>query len=177
MRRRALFFAMMIYAVLWGLPQFTSLDLHPRIEQTRMLSLPFVTGVVFWVWRDRIVLYGPCAALLVVTAVAANGTDFAFPMLALALTYAVFWLGHMPGPTIRRFNALGDYSYGVYIYAFPVQGLMVWLWGVQSPLLNVALSVPLTLGCAVLSWHLIERPALDWARTSPRRGKHLSRQW
>jgi peptidoglycan/LPS O-acetylase OafA/YrhL len=48
----------------------------------------------------------------------------------------------------------------MYIYAFPVQGLVVWLIGPTDPWRNIALALPLTLACAVASWHWVEEPGL-----------------
>lgn len=79
-------------------------------------------------------------------------------------------LAYLPAGAIRRYNDLGDYSYGIYIYAFPVQQFMVWALGPMTPLANMALSFPLVLGCAVLSWHFIESPALRLRQRVPARG-------
>jgi peptidoglycan/LPS O-acetylase OafA/YrhL len=72
-------------------------------------------------------------------------------VLAFGLTYS---------PWLARLTSSGDYSYGVYIYAFPIQQTVVYLWpqiGIGSYLL-VCFSITFIL--AVLSWHLVERPAL-----------------
>ncbi len=45
--------------------------------------------------------------------------------------------------------------------AFPIQQLLA-ASGVSLPLWNMTLALPMTLACAVLSWHLIEAPALRW---------------
>ena len=59
---------------------------------------------------------------------------------------------------LRRAGRFGDLSYGMYLYAFPVQQVIL---GARPdfgyPILAcMVLTVPL----AVLSWHLVERPAL-----------------
>jgi peptidoglycan/LPS O-acetylase OafA/YrhL len=59
----------------------------------------------------------------------------------------------------------GDYSYGVYIYAFPIQQTLVFLNPRISVERLILLSTLITLVCAVISWHLVERPAL---RLKPR---------
>jgi peptidoglycan/LPS O-acetylase OafA/YrhL len=33
----------------------------------------------------------------------------------------LFYLAYVPSGWIRKYNRVGDYSYGIYIYAFPVQ--------------------------------------------------------
>ncbi len=72
----------------------------------------------------------------------------------------------MPGGVLRRYNRVGDYSYGLYIYAFPVQGLVQHLFGPLTPAGNMLLALPPTLVLAVLSWHLVEKP---WLGSGTRR--------
>jgi len=131
-----------------------------RLVRLQDLSLPFVIGVAFYVFREKLPLSLVGVFALAGLAWAASGTVIYDFLLALALSYATFWLGYIPGGFIRRFNELGDYSYGIYIYAFPLQGLSVWLLGDQSPLTNILVALPLTLICAIASWHLIEGPAM-----------------
>jgi peptidoglycan/LPS O-acetylase OafA/YrhL len=159
--------ALVVYGLAWVTPGVLGIDLHPRIALTHGLSLPFMIGVAFRIWQDHIRLSLWVAVALMVAAGLARGTPLIFPLLALALSYATFWCAYVPGGALRGFNRLGDYSYGMYIYAFPLQGLVIWLWGSNmGPGLNIALSLPLTVFFAVLSWHLVERPALDLAKTS-----------
>ena len=77
---------------------------------------------------------------------------------------------YLPSGRVRRYNDVGDLSYGIYSYAWPVQQTMVDLAGPMDPLTNIALSVPVTLALAWLSWHLVEKPALAWVRSSSRAG-------
>ena len=75
----------------------------------------------------------------------------------------------MLGRRIRLYNRLGDYSYGIYLNAFPLQGLAVWLFRPMDPWTNIALALPLTIVPSVLSWHLVKRPALELVRSGWRR--------
>ncbi len=52
----------------------------------------------------------------------------------------------------------------MYIYAFPLQGLVVWLFGGMTPAAHIALVLPLVLLVSVLSWHFVEAPALRLRR-------------
>ena len=58
-----------------------------------------------------------------------------------------------------------DISYGVYIYAWPVQQMIVGLWLRETghaidPWMLVVLATPLVLAAGALSWFLVERPAM-----------------
>ena len=160
-RRRRLAAAVLgLYFVLWFSAEATGAALHPKLDALLTLSLPFAIGIAFYLWRDRLPLSLALLAALAGLAWLWRETSAYTPLLALALGYGVFWLGYVPGGWLRAYNRLGDYSYGMYIYAFPIQGLMVWLWGAQSPVQNMFLAFPATLAISVLSWHLIEAPAL-----------------
>jgi peptidoglycan/LPS O-acetylase OafA/YrhL len=162
--RRAMTLALIFYGLLWLLPVFLPHAVPARLMQTRELSLPFVLGIGFWVWRDYLPLSTLAALGLLGLSALAKDSPLGFPLLILAVSYATFCCAYVPKGRIRAFNRLGDYSYGIYIYAFPLQGLVVWLAGPQSPLTNILLALPLTLLCAVLSWHLIEAPALAFGK-------------
>lgn len=136
------------------------LDLHPKLANLITLALPFGVGTAFYIWRDRLPLTLWGVLGLGLLAWAAKGTVLYGPVFSVALGYAVFWAAYIPGGFLRAYNRLGDYSYGIYIYAFPLQGFAVWLWGPQTPLMNMALSLPMVLIPSVLSWHLIEKPGL-----------------
>ena len=156
-----------LYATYWGVSLISPDTINPRIILLRDLSLPFVLGMAAWVWRDRLPLSIWGFGSLTLLAAALRDTALAYPALVAALFYGTFWLAYLPGGALRAYNRLGDYSYGMYIYAFPLQGLVVWLWHPATPLIHIALALPLTLVAAVLSWHLIERPALAILRRMP----------
>lgn len=65
-------------------------------------------------------------------------------------------------PNAARF---GDLSYGIYLYGWPVQATLVWATdGGLSWLALFVLALPLSAGCAWLSWHTVEARALVIAR-------------
>ncbi len=147
--------------------------LRPNDRVVRELTLLFALGSLAWVWRESIPvsLPGALAALLLVIADPgglARGALFA-PLLA----YAVLVLAYHPRLQWRGFNRVGDYSYGLYVYSFPVQQtLMQRLPALEPPSLFL-LALPLSLLVAAVSWHGLEAPALalksrfDSFRTPP----------
>jgi len=108
---------------------------------------------------------------------AAGAASLAFHLLGLdhiALAILIPSLSVAAGtcatPVIRRFGRYGDLSYGVYIYAFPIQQTVVWMAGKDLPFTaGLAIAAAATLVCAFLSWHLVEQPALRLKSRLPER--------
>lgn len=132
------------------------------------LWLMFCSGAMLYLLRDRIVLSWT-ALLAVAGALAlAAGHGMAFGIVySLALPYAMLCAAYLPSGAILRYNRLGDYSYGVYIYAYPVQQTLMHLWPTLGPFALFGAAMLLTLVPAVLSWHFIEKPATGLARARP----------
>lgn len=82
------------------------------------------------------------------------------PFEWLTLPYMVLAFGRMSMPLLHRASRFGDLSYGLYLYAFPVQQAVMAIW--PNAHYPVLLCTMLTVPLALLSWHLVERPALRW---------------
>lgn len=155
--------ALAVYAVACALTALPGAEtmLHPKLLALRDLSFPFALGMAFYVWRDRIALSYLLAVGLGLAAALLRPTPLFPPAFVIAIAYAVFVFGYRSSGPLRRYNALGDYSYGTYIYAFPVQQAVVELAGPMTPLENMLLALPITLLLAVVSWYVVEKPGLD----------------
>jgi peptidoglycan/LPS O-acetylase OafA/YrhL len=129
----------------------------------------FFSGAAFWMLRTRISMRGPMAALASgVLLLAIAVPSLFFWLYPLVLTYLVLYAAYVPGGWIRGFNRLGDYSYGIYIYAFPVQQSLVALLPGITPAQMIVAATATTLPLAMLSWHLVEKPMLARKDTRPR---------
>ncbi len=85
----------------------------------------------------------------------------------VSLPYMLACFGRMTAPGIGKFGRWGNPAYGLFLYAFPVQQLIVARWpDCPHPILLCA-AISLVAGYA--SWHLVERPVLDWAARPMRR--------
>jgi peptidoglycan/LPS O-acetylase OafA/YrhL len=79
------------------------------------------------------------------------------------LPYATLAIGLQSWPVVRCAGRWGDFSYGIYLWAFPMQQSAVALFGAPGGKWgNVAVALPPTLLMAVLSYHMVEKRAMAW---------------
>ena len=115
----------------------------------------FLGGAMFYVWQPPLRLgWAVSCLVLLVTAALTGGLRLA---VATTGAYLIIYIGRGVRPlgSIRT-----DISYGIYIWAFPVQQCIV-QWGRPGMdwTTNIALSLPIVLSLAWLSCHAVERPA------------------
>lgn len=123
----------------------------------------FAVGAAAYTWRDRLVLSWPVAlALVPVCVVTGLGpTSLRVVTWTLAAVYLCYWFAYALPPVGRVLTRFGDASYGVYIWAFPVQQTIVQVAGEDAgPWLVILVATPIVWLLAITSWRLVERPAL-----------------
>ena len=127
------------------------------------LAAMFSLGSTFFIFANRISLSSKLFAALIAALLfsSANETIF-FVLYSFALPYIVLYLVYIPKGKIRQYNKFGDYSYGIYIYAFPIQQSLVALIPNISTYQLMIGAFMFTLIMAILSWKLIEQPALNY---------------
>ena len=134
------------------------------------LALCFLLGASAQMYASRV----PISNLLAGISLVLFGGSLLFGGFFLlgvpAFAYLVLWLAvRLPTP-LHRVGREHDFSYGVYIYAWPVQQTLTMLhlnrWGYLPYLL---LSVVGTFCFAIPSWFAVERPALRLKNWTPRR--------
>jgi peptidoglycan/LPS O-acetylase OafA/YrhL len=121
----------------------------------------FFMGVLFFMWREKII-YSP--TLFAISAIAcyplmlSSHTAFIYPAL---LTYITIFIGMSKLPQLS-FLKTGDYSYGIYLYGYPItQALIAAVPVLRNDLsLLLAATTLCTFTFAYLSWHLVEKRVL-----------------
>jgi len=184
LRRRVTVLA--LFLVMWSIE--AAMTVNPKWQATYSrtgtddlkffveLSVIFLAGTLIYLYRDRIRDSGwialACTALLALSLTLPIGgrtpsfTLTSTELLAPLIAYPVLWLGfHLPFTSIGSKN---DYSYGIYIYAYPV-AVLLGPYGAANHgyFVFFALTMVFTIPLAVASWWLIERRALKLKRWTP----------
>ncbi len=155
-------------AVVWAIVMLVARPnlLHENafVETFAYFALFFGTGVVAFLMRDTIKLAWPPMIVLFAVFVECIDTRFAEIASALFMAYAIMWVATLPMGRLRTFANSNDYSYGTYIYSYPVTQVILLLWPATTIIALVLMTTGVTLLLALLSWELVERPALSLTR-------------
>ena len=133
------------------------------------LFISFLLGIAIYLYRFDIE-YSRRAALacvlfcLLAAAVGPLPGALLNVFVTPALVYLTAYLGVSDLPRLPFFHR-GDYSYGVYLYGYPLQQTIVALWPSHASVAGVfALAALATTAFAMFSWHVIELPILRLRR-------------
>jgi len=125
------------------------------------LATFFLSGACYYVYRDQIrfkgVALGAAGVFVAFFMFSGRGAELA---LASAGGYLLLFVAGKRSALLSRFNRLPDVSYGVYLYGWPIQKLLLWYYPSMSPWTLFALSAPASIVCGIASWYLVEKPAL-----------------
>jgi peptidoglycan/LPS O-acetylase OafA/YrhL len=124
----------------------------------RMLGV-FCVGTLFYLYRrevpyNRVIAVGATVALLFCL----SKSILAESALAIFGGYLIFWIAlHFKSEALQRINGTDDISYGVYLYAWPVQSCLVYFLGPRSPWLLTTMTIPIVYAIGFASWKIVEQ--------------------
>jgi peptidoglycan/LPS O-acetylase OafA/YrhL len=131
------------------------------------LLVAFLLGIAAYLYRDRLIydrrLFAAAVALCLIVAVLGPAPWLTGSLLNAVicptLVYITVFIGVSNLPRLPVFSR-GDYSYGIYLYGFPIQQAASTLWpSAPLPILLVVSMLSIT-AFAAFSWHVIEKPIL-----------------
>ena len=124
----------------------------------------FLMGSAFYLLRDKIPHNRIWLAVSVLAILFAlhSGMRFVFPIFG---AYCLFYFAFSPTIPLFGFGRKWDLSYGTYLYAWPIQQLLLQHVPVtQQPTILAIATIPLSLAAAAVSWALVERPFLEFKK-------------
>ncbi len=137
--------------------------LIPRVTQVYALVsvLCFALGMIFYTNRSRIPLHGSgVLAILGLIILTGNTKPPGNIFVCIAIAYATAWLAFHPRVRVKIPARFGDISYGLYVYAFPIQQTVIYNVTGIGPWTLFVVAFPIIAFVAWLSWHGVEKRAL-----------------
>ncbi|MEO8296721.1 MAG: hypothetical protein ABI574_02845 [Burkholderiales bacterium] len=155
-----LFVGLCLAVMTFGLLSQSSAAMVPPAVQGRVLVLCFLAGVVLNLIRHRVPFRSDMAVVSAVFAVFLLRNQNLVYLAPLPVAYVTAWLGlHRPKKVPVLMD--GDYSYGIYLYAVPIQQTVFQLTSYGRTYSgNLVLSLFFLMLFAAFSWHVIEKPTL-----------------
>lgn len=143
--------------VIWQRP-----ELYGRIQYPLEFGAYFVAGAFLYAardaWRAHALLWCTGVAVLATFAWYINLRYFA---MLIGVSWLTIFIGQMSTPILRRAGRFGDFSYGIYLFAFPVQQTVIlFFYPAMGFYGSMLLALGITVACAALSWYWVEKPAL-----------------
>jgi len=191
-KMRNIFFFVLFTAIFCGLHIYYYIHPWPFISGSTLdnfignftddrgnpLYFNFLAGVMFFVFRDRIPYSGKLALGSIVLVVCSEFLHDVY-FFSVSVGYLTIYIGLLEIPRLPLYSR-GDYSYGIYLYAFPVQQALVCLFpGRFNVFTHFLLSIVLVTCIAMFSWHCIEKPVLSLRKKfsfTARKGEENLRQ-
>lgn len=132
-------------------------------DAAQLLPACFALGALMALNKNAIEVRASTAVGLLLLTLLLRHSGLFQPLFYLTLFYSGLVLAS--NRFFMRLRVPGDFSYGVYLYGFPVQQIAAaWWpqWGVHA---NQVIGIAGALVFAIPSWFLIEKPLMQWGRT------------
>lgn len=134
----------------------------------------FLIGVNLYLWRGYLAIrfrYFVLAICIAILSIHIPKIGLSKVVIDASSAYAIYCLAFARWLPFQRFGRFGDFSYGTYLYAWPVQQLLIWYSAVYpelglqpSPRVIFVTAAVISVALAIVSWYLIESPFLRLKR-------------
>jgi peptidoglycan/LPS O-acetylase OafA/YrhL len=124
-----------------------------------LIGLCFMWGLCFYRFRDRVPFGGGPGLIVLLLSVGLMILPDGKYLAPLPVAYGTVCLGLLNPPRDRVILS-GDYSYGLYVFGYPIQQLIATQPALRDWRLNLLIALPLAFAVAAVSWHLVESRAL-----------------
>ncbi len=133
--------------------------------------MAFSAGCCFYLYRE-VLPWTPALArvALLLFAACLFFEPLAEPGLCLFWGYAILHYAHA-GTACTGFNRLPDVSYGIYLYAWPINKILLWHFPELNIYLTMVLVGVLSILAGAISWYVVEKPFLQLKKASGAAGR------
>jgi peptidoglycan/LPS O-acetylase OafA/YrhL len=148
----------------FGLFQYLGGDwLHPEkaghLDGTQLV-FSFLAGVALYLHKDSVPWSRTCAIVTAALGIALLSFRMGDYLAVFPLAYLTAYVGLLNPRKVGIIRG-ADYSYGIYLYGWPMQQALVatGAWARHWPI-NIAAAMLCSAAFAAVSWHCVEKPAL-----------------
>lgn len=152
-----------LYGLVTSKPALTG-DIQGFYNLSRF-AICFMIGVVAYRFRREIRLSALIAFLLLGGTALLAATPLAGVASMITVAYLVFCVGALSFGAVGDWVDRNDMSYGTYLYGWPIQQSLISIWPSLPVLALIAVAAPLAMLAGLLSWSLVEKPALRLKRS------------
>ena len=151
----------MLLVALWALPSTQALVVYRTdLRQIPLCGVYFMVGACLFQFNAAKYFSLSNVVLAVVAWLCLSRQPQLFAMASwVVLPFVVLAFGLAKQAWLSKWHSR-DYSYGIYIYAFPVQQTLVSFWPQMTLSAYLLSTMAITVALAAASWHLVEKPAL-----------------
>jgi len=129
------------------------------------LLMFFFSGGTFYLYRDRLSFKKKYIFIALAILILGLFHMLSAPLAAATFgAYLLFYVAFFKNKIMNYIRPSQDISYGVYLYGWPAQKLLLWWFPGLSPWLLFALSLGVSFLGGLLSWRMIEAPFLRLKR-------------
>jgi peptidoglycan/LPS O-acetylase OafA/YrhL len=136
-----------------------------NVDDSVRFTMMFAIGAVFQLQRERVRSDGRVAlACFLLLLWGMSSERWAPIVVGVCGGYLLLYLAFLGARNpLNALNRKNDISYGVYLYAWPIQKLLIMHVPGISPAQLTMMTVPLAFCAGFLSWHLVEKAAVRWS--------------
>ena len=136
---------------------FLGINMDKMIE----FFILFFSGSFFYLFRNYLtfnwITYSFIISLIIITRV------FQIPFIfnSIIFSFLIFSLVFSRRINLNKFGKYGDFSYGIYLFAFPIQQIIAQFFTTEfNLLLLILISTLFTFIASFICWNLVEKPTL-----------------
>ncbi|WP_133660647.1 acyltransferase [Paraburkholderia sp. BL10I2N1] len=155
--------AVIVVCLIWP-DGITAIGL-PNVNMGGRLPAFFAFGALLAVHKERVRIDGRlCIGLIVLALAVRHGPAFEFAFLP-AFFITGLWI--MSLDVVKAIRPPGDFSYGVYVFGWPLQNTFANLFPKSGIHGNQVMTFACALFLAIISWILVEKPCIALGRKIP----------
>jgi peptidoglycan/LPS O-acetylase OafA/YrhL len=144
----------------------------PNINNAGDFPALFALGALLAINRDHVTINAPLVCGVIVLVWILKESAFVKQAFELAFVISATWL--MSTKMVRAIRLPGDFSYGVYVFGWPIEKTVAWFIPAAGVAVNQTVSIVVALGVGAISWFLVEKPCIALGRKLPKLCRALS---